>query len=91
MVNISNWEASQTATIAVTTTDKKQNFGGLCTGVVLSADADCFVAFDENADTGSLLIKGATAAQAVHFPVKFTEVHAITASGTANLYILALR
>ena len=88
---MANWEASQAVTIAVTGTDKKQNFGGLCTGVVLSADADCFVAFDENADTGSLLVKGATAAQAVYIPVKFTEIHAITSGGTANLYILALR
>ena len=88
---MANWEPVQTVMIAVTTTDKKENFGGLCTGVVLSADADCFVDFDTNADTGSLLIKGATAAQAIYFPAKFTEIHAITASGTANLYIAALR
>ena len=88
---MANWESVQSVKIAVTGTDKKENFGGLCIGVVLSADADCFVAFDENADTGSLLIKGATAAQALYFPVKFTEIHAITSGGTANLYVLALR
>ena len=91
MITLATWQASETRLIAVTTTDKKESFGALCTGVVLSADADCFVAFDENADTGSLLIKGATAAQAVFFPVKFTEIHAITSAGTANLYVLALR
>ena len=86
-----NDKSSQTVKIAVTTTDKKEAFGGLCTGVVLSADADCFVAFDENADAGSLLIKGATAAQALYFPVQFSQIHAITSAGTANLYVLALR
>jgi len=84
---MANYQASETRKIAVTTVDKKEHFGTLCTGVALIADGDCFVAFDENADIGSYLLKANTP---VNFPVQFTELHAIS-SGSANLYILATR
>ena len=85
---MAKFQSSETRLIAVTGTDKKEHFGSLCKHVVLVADANCFVAFDENADTGSLLI---VANQPYDFPVQFTEIHAITSGGTANLYIMALR
>jgi len=84
-----SWMPSDSRKMAVTDATSEEHFGKLCRGVVLSADADCFVDFDKNADTGSLLIQRGV--QAVYFPIKFTKISAITATGTANLYVLAIR
>ena len=84
-----NWQATETRRLAVSGSDQVENFESLCTGVYLIADADCFVAFDENADLGSFLIKAN-----IVYPlerVNFTQIHAITSGGTGNLYILATR
>lgn len=82
-------DATDSRKIAVTTSDIEENFNSLCDGVYLIADADCFVDFDKPADTGSLLVKAN-----IFYPmykVQFTRLHAITAAGTANLYVLAIR
>jgi hypothetical protein len=82
-------DAADTRKIAVTSTSKEENFETLCTGIILVSDADCFVDFDKPADTGSLLVKANQSP--TYFPVQFTRLSAITASSTANLYVVGLR
>ncbi len=85
---------TETAVIAVVATGDK--FATLSSGaqkVYLVSDADCFIEFDQPAMASrSFLIK------ANQHPAEFefsggnvNKVHAITATGTANLYILAVR
>lgn len=85
---MASFQSSETRKIAATTTNKSENFITGCTGAVVSADGDCFIAFDENADTGSLFIKANTITPFI--PVQFTRFN-VVASTTANVYILALR
>ena len=80
--------ASETRKIAATTTAKEENFVTGCKGAVISADGDCFIAFDENADAGSLFIQADT--NTGYIPVQFTKFSVI-ATSTANVYILAIR
>lgn len=80
--------ASETRKIAATTTAKEENFVTGCKGAVISADADCFIAFDENADSGSFFIQADT--NTGFIPVPFTRFSVVAAS-TANVYILAVR
>jgi hypothetical protein len=88
---MANFEGQETQKISVTTTAKAATFDGGIQQAYLSADADCFVDFDDVATTSSLLIKANLA------PVRITfggsnvqKVWAICAS-TANLYILGVR
>lgn len=80
--------ASETRKIAATTTNKEENFGSSCKGCIVSTDGDCFIAFNENADTGSLLVKANT--NTGYIPVEFQRF-SVVASTTANVYILAIR
>ena len=79
----------ETRLLAVGATDTKEDFVTGCRGCYLVSDADCFVAFDENADTGSFLVK-ANAFYAFE-DLQFTQIHAIRTGGATNLYILAKR
>lgn len=81
--------AAETRKIAVTTTNKEENFVTGCNGIVVVADADCVIDFDQPCDPGSLLIKANQAP--AYFPVQFTRLNAMTLSSTANLYIVGLR
>jgi hypothetical protein len=80
--------ASDTRKIAATTTAKEENFVTGCTGAIISADGDCFISFDEVADSGSLLLKANT--NTGFIPIQFTKF-SVVASTTANVYILAVR
>ena len=82
-------QASESRKLEVTGVDKEVNFESLVTAVNLIADGDCFVAFDENADTGSFLCKANVYTGWMVIP--FTRLHAITSGGTANLYIQVAR
>ena len=86
---MADYQASETRTIAVGTSDTAEDFGARCSGCYLVSTADCYVAFDETADAGSLLIKSG-----IVYPlekVSFQKVHAIRTGGAANLHILAVR
>ena len=80
--------ASETRKIAATTTAKEENFITGCKGAIVSADADCFISFDEVADTGSFFIQADT--NTGYIPVQFTKFSVVAAT-TANVYILAIR
>ena len=81
-------KASETRKVAATTTEKVENFERSCKGAVISADGDCFIAFDENADSGSLFIQADT--NTGYIPVSFTKFSVIAVS-TANVYIMGIR
>ncbi len=87
---MAKWEATESRKIAATTADKAEEFEGLCIGAHLIADGDCFVDFNRPATaSGSFLIK---ANIPYHLEsIQFSEIHVVTASSTANLYILATR
>lgn len=80
--------AIETRKVAATTTNKTEDFVRGCIGFIVSADADCFIDFDENADTGSFLVKAGTNTGFV--PCQFTKFN-VVASTTANVYIMAFR
>ena len=78
--------ASETRKIAATTTNQEENFVTGCKGAIVSADADCFIAFDENADAGSFFIQADT--NTGYIPVQFTRF-SVVATSTANVYTRA--
>lgn len=80
--------SSETRKIEATTTAKEENFVTGCKGAIVSADADCFISFDEVADSGSFFIQADT--NTGFIPVTFTKFSVVAAS-TANVYILAVR
>lgn len=81
---------TETAKVSVTTTDNYATFQG-AQQLYLVTDADCFIDFDQPAVANrSLLLKANQAP--VFFDLRggsVGQVHAITASSTANLYIMA--
>ena len=91
---MANYQTTENAIIAVTTTAKAATFATGVRKIYLVADADCFVSFDENVAVAnsSLLIKANLQALEIDLvDGNIQKVWAITASGTANLYILAVR
>ena len=82
------YKSSETRKVAATTTNKTEDFVRSCKGAIVSADADCFIAFDENADSGSFFIQADT--NTGFIPVEFTKFSVVAAS-SANVYILAVR
>ena len=76
----------------MTTTTAHATFEGGVQQVYLSADADCFVDFDQPSDTGSLLIKANLAPARIEFRGgSIKKIYAQTGSSTGNLYILGVR
>jgi hypothetical protein len=71
------------------TTPTEVDFEGVCTKVVLKTDADVYIAFDRDATDSDLLLE--TTDLVVNFPVNFTKVSALGASGIGNLSIIGLR
>lgn len=80
--------ASETRKIAATTTNKEENFITSCKGAIVSSDADCYISFDENSDTGSFFLKANT--NTGYIPIQFSKF-TVVAVTTANVYILAVR
>lgn len=80
--------ASETRSMSVGTADTVENFVTGCKGCILVATADCYVAFDENADAGSFLMVANTP---VEFSSPFTQIHAIRTGGASTLHIFAYR
>lgn len=81
-------KAVDTRKIAATTTAKEENFGSLFTGAIVASDGNCFIDFDEVADSGSLFVPANT--NTSYIPVQFTKFSVVAAT-TANVYIMALR
>lgn len=80
---------TETRSVTVDTVDSQVQFTRGCSGCHLVATSDCYVAFDENADSGSFLIKAN-----IHYDlsdVPFTQIHTIRTGGAATLHILAIR
>ena len=80
--------ATDTRKIAATTTAKEENFGSLFSGAIVSTDADCFISFDEVADSGSFFLNADD--NTGYLPVQFTKF-SVVAGSTANVYIMAIR
>ena len=87
-------QITENALIAVTTTAKNATFTGGIQRVYMTADADCFVSFDENVAVAnsSFLLKANLKPAEFNFEGgNIQKVWAITAAGTANLYLLGVR
>jgi len=65
------------------------DFETLCTAIILKTDADVYIAFDREATNDDFLLE--VTDLVVNFPVNFTKVSALGASGTGNLSIIGLR
>ena len=87
------YDATETHKIAVTTSALAATFPGGIKACYLVSDADCFVDFDVPAiASDSLLIKASLQPVEINFGGgNVKKVYAITATGTANLYILGIR
>lgn len=86
------YQTAETQKLAMTTDTAAATFEGGVQQVYLSADADCYVDFDQPSDTGSLLIKANLAPVRIDFRGgSITKIHAQAATGTGNLYILGVR
>lgn len=90
---MAQYDSLETQTISVTTTSKAATFDGGINECYLVTDADCFVDFDiPSIANSSLLIKANLApARIVFSNGSVKKITAITASSTANLYILGVR
>ena len=78
--------------IEATTTAKYADFDSGVRKVNIVSDADCFVSFDENvATTSSFLMKANTPHEFQFDGGGPRRVWAITASSTANVYLLVIR
>jgi len=77
--------------LSASTTDSSVDFGRSVRQIIVWADADVYIDFDQEATTSTgFLIK----ANAVPLRVNVrgcTELHAITASGTAKVYVIGIR
>jgi len=91
---MANYEITECAKIAATSTAKSATFSGGIQQVYISADADVYISFDETIPvvTGaSLLIKANLAPVRIDFRGgNVQQVWAITSS-TGNVYILGVR
>lgn len=78
--------------IAATTADKYATFEGGIQSVVITADADIYVALDEpSASTTGFLVKGGVTQNQWDFRGgNVQQVHVVAAT-TANVYILGIR
>ena len=90
---MASWEGLETKTISVTTTSQEATFAVGIQGCYLVADANCFVDFDVPAIASSslLIVANQPPAQILFGGSNVQKVTAITASSTANLYILGVR
>ncbi len=91
---MANYDTKEIAQISVSTTDLSATAtGGGAQEVYLVASADCYVAFDTPATTttGFLIKANLAPARIVFTGGSVNQVHAVTASGTATLYVLFVR
>lgn len=85
-------QSIETQLLPVTAVAKAADFAGGIQQAYLACDADCFVDFDEVATTSSLKLKANYPPTRISFgSANVQNVWAITASGSANLYILGVR
>ena len=90
---MANWDKSETAKIAATSTATAATFDTGVREVHIIADGDCFIGFDEDVATvSSFLLKANVEANPFIFegggPLK---VWAITSGASVNVYVLVIR
>lgn len=89
---MANWQGVETQKLVANGTAKSATFEGGIQGCYVVSDADCFIDFDNVAQSSSLLIKANQAPAQILFPKSnVTKVWAITGGATANVYLMGIR
>lgn len=91
---MAEYQTVETEQIAATSSSKAAEFEGGVQRVYITADADCYVDFDQPAVTSRSYLVDVSAGSHLEFDFgksSVKSVTAITGGGSANVYIVAVR